>query len=144
MLALGVGQSFGQIGHRVVQCQEPHGQFRFLGLFLLVLSRPLLGSPLVFLHLIHLVERLYLAHPRLNHGVDVTLAAGKVACNIADEVEPLFAAVNIEHHARCQCPDARADGRNYRHGQLRPHGIDGLLHALRQLLRVQLRHLFPS
>ena len=133
MLALGIGQALGQVGHGVVERQTAHGQLRFLGLLLLVLRRPLLRPPLVLLHLIHPVDGHHLAHPGLHHGVDLALAAAEVAGDVGDEVQAFLLAVHIEHHARGQRSDTGADGRHHRHRQLRTDGLDGVADALREL-----------
>ena len=110
MLALGVGQSLSQIGHRVVQREEAHRQLRLLGLFLLILGRAFLGAPLVLLHLVHLVQRLHLAHPGIHHGVDVALPAGKVSGNVGNQIQSFLLTMHIERYPRCQRPDGGTDG----------------------------------
>ena len=62
MLALGVGQSVGKVGHGGVERQPAHGILRVLGLLLLVLGRPLscapflLGLQIALVHHFHLRE----------------------------------------------------------------------------------------
>ena len=134
MLALGVSQSLGQVRHGVVQRQAAHRQLHLLGLLLLVLRRQLPRSPLVLLMLVHHVQGLHLAHPGVDDGVYLPFAAGEVARDIGDEVQPALLPVHIELHARRQRPDAGADGRHRRHRQLRSDRLDRVLHALRKAL----------
>ena len=129
VLAARVGQSFGQVCHRVVERQAAHGQLRFLGLLLLVLGRPLALSPLVLLLLIHLVHGLHLGGPCVDHGVDASLARGKVARDVGDEVQAALLAVNVDPHARCQHADDGCHGGQHGEGQGRAHGIDRIFHA---------------
>ena len=133
MLAVGIGQPLSQIGHRVVQRQEAHGQLGLLGLILLVFCRAFLGTPLVLLYQIHPVLGHDLAHPCLHHGVDTTLAAGKVAGDVADQVQRVLRAVDIQLHPGGQCPDGRTDGRHHRHRQRGSDGLDRIPDALRHL-----------
>ena len=130
MLALRIGQTLSHVSHRCVQRDETHRQLRFLGLLLLVFRCPLLGTPLVLLHLVHLVQCLHLAHPSIHHGVDVTLTRGKVTGNVADEIQPLLTTVNIEHHTRSQCANTGTDSRHHWHSQLGSYGLYRVLDAL--------------
>ena len=95
MLPIRVCQAFGQVGNRIVEGQVAHGQLGFLGLLLLVFGSTFLGAPLVLLLLIHEVLRLHLTHPGTHHGVDASLAAGKVTGYVADKVQPLLLAVHV-------------------------------------------------
>ena len=133
VLTLGVGQSLGQVGHGVVQRQTAHGQLWLFGLILLILSGTFLGAPLILLLLVHLVQSLQLAHPSLHHRVDTTLATGKVAGYVRNQVQSTLGAVHIQLHARSQRTDTRADGRYNRHRQSCTHGIYRVLHSLRKL-----------
>ena len=126
-----VCQSLSQIGHRIIQGDKPHGQLRLFGLFLLVFRCSHLGTPLVFLILIHLIDSLHLAHPGIHQRVDRPLAAGWVSGDIGNEVEPLLLAMNIEHHACRQSPDTRTDGCYHRHRQRLSSSFDGVSHAQR-------------
>ena len=110
-----------------------------LGLLLLVLGGSFLAAPLVLLHLVHHVLRPHLARPGIDYGVDLTLAAGEVAGDVADEVEPLLLAVYVEPHTRCQHADSRTDGGHHRHRQGRTDGLDRVAHTLRHPLTGQLR-----
>ena len=132
MLALGVRQTLGEVGDGVVQREAAHRQLGLLGLFLLVLRCTLLRAPLLFLLLVHRVERLDFAHPRLHDGVYAAFARSKVACDVGNEVESLLLPVNIQLHPRRQRTYAGADGCHYWHCQLRAHGVDAVLDALRQ------------
>ena len=117
MFALCVCQSFSEVGNGVVQRQETNRQLRLFGLFLLVLGRTFLGSPLILLHLIHLVERRHFAHPGLNNRVYRTFAACEVACDVADEVQALLLSVNVERNPCGQRSDAGANGRHNWHSE---------------------------
>ena len=111
MLALDVRQALGQVGYRVVQCDESHGQLYFLGLVFLVLGGQLFTGPFLLLLQIHIVEGYHLTHPGINHRVNITLACGKVTCNISNEVQTTLLTVNIEHHACRQRTDSGTDSR---------------------------------
>ena len=133
MLALGIGQSLSEVGHRIVQRQTAYRQLGLFGLFLLVLGGTLLAAPVFFLLLIHHVECPHLRQPGINHGVDRTLARGKVTSDIADEVESLLLTVHVELYACCQHSDSRTDSRHHRHRQHRTYGLNRFTDTLRHL-----------
>ena len=133
MLALGVGQSVGQVGHGGVERQPAHGILRVLGLLLLVLGRPLACAPFLLGLQIALVHHFHLREPGRHDGVDAALARGEVAGDVADEVELRPLAVDVDAHARGEHADGRRDGEDGGHGEMRAHGVDALPHAQRHL-----------
>ena len=66
MLALGVGQSVGEVGHGVVEGQVAHGIFRVLGLLLLLTSS--LRHPKILIK-----EFSYFLMPCHQHGLRINL-----------------------------------------------------------------------
>ena len=133
MLALGVGQTVGQVGHGGVERQPAHGILRVLGLLLLVLGRPLSCAPFLLGLQIALVHHFHLREPGRHDGVETALARGEVAGDVADEVELRGLAVDQYAHARGEHADGRRDGEDGGHGEMRAHGADALPHALRHL-----------
>ena len=82
---------------------------------------------------IHYYGALPLRQPGINHGVDRTLARGKVTSDIADEVESLLLTVHVELYACCQHTDSRTDSRHHRHRQHRSYGLNRFTDTLRHL-----------
>ena len=95
VLSLDIGQSLSKIGHCVVKRDESDGQLRLLWLIFLVFGCPLLHTPVIFLPLIHLVDGHHLTHPGKHHRVDVTLTAGRVTCDIGNQIQAFHFTVNI-------------------------------------------------
>ena len=132
MLTIGIGESFGEVRHRIVHSQEAYRQMRFIGLRLRILRRLLLGSELLFLLIVDGVLHRFLYHPGIHHAVQIALARSGIAHHKRVHVELRFLAVDQHLHVRCQRSDGRTRHRQYRHRHLRTRSLDAFSNALRQ------------
>ena len=74
VFAFGVGKTFSEIGHGIVQRQTSDRKLRFFRLLLLVLCRTLLDSPVLLRLQIHLVHILHFFRPGVDNRVNTTLS----------------------------------------------------------------------
>ena len=102
-------------------------------MLLLVLCGTFLATPIFLLLLVHHVQCLHFAHPGIDHGIDLSLAAGKVTGNVCYQVQPFLLAVHIERDTRCQHTNGGTNGCHHRHCELRTYSINRILHTLRHL-----------